>query len=124
MARTVEHFGPPDILVNNAGIFVAADSLELTDDEWQRCMSVDLEAVWWLTRAVLPHMIDRGGAIVNIASTHSYLIVPGCCPYPLAKHARGRAPPHRTHRPARGPTTSVLTALAIVARRPSSLRRR
>ena len=85
--QTVAGFGPPDILVNNAGIFVADDPLELTEDEWQRCMSVDLEAVWWLTRAVLPHMIDRGGAILNIASTHSYLIVPGCFPYPVAKHA-------------------------------------
>ena len=87
VARTVEHYGPPDILVNNAGIFVASDPLELTPDEWQRCMSVDLEGVWWATRAVLPHMIDRGGAVINIASTHSYLIVPGCFPYPVAKHA-------------------------------------
>jgi NAD(P)-dependent dehydrogenase (short-subunit alcohol dehydrogenase family) len=87
VARTVESYGPPDILVNNAGIFVADDPLALTEDEWRRCMSVDLEAVWWLTREVLPHMIDRGGAIVNIASTQSYLIVPGCFPYPVAKHA-------------------------------------
>ena len=87
VARTVDHYGPPDILVNNAGIFVADDPLELTEDEWQRCMSVDLEAVWWLTREVLPHMIDRGGAVINIASTHSYMIVPGCFPYPVAKHA-------------------------------------
>jgi NAD(P)-dependent dehydrogenase (short-subunit alcohol dehydrogenase family) len=87
VARTVEHFGPPDILVNNAGIFVAADPLKLTDEQWQRTMSVDLEGVWWLTREVLPHMIDRGGAVINIASTHSSLIVPGCFPYPVAKHA-------------------------------------
>jgi len=87
VARTVEHYGPPDILVNNAGIFVADDPLELTEEAWQRTMSVDLEGVWWLTREVLPHMIDRGGAIVSIASTHSYLIVPGCFPYPVAKHA-------------------------------------
>ena len=50
-------------------------------------MSVDLEGVWWLTREVLPHMLDRGGAVINIASTHSFLIVPGCFPYPVAKHA-------------------------------------
>ena len=87
VADTVAHFGPPDILVNNAGIFVADDPLELTPEQWQRCMSVDLEAVWWLSREVLPYMIDRGGAIINIASTHAFLIVPGCFPYPVAKHA-------------------------------------
>jgi NAD(P)-dependent dehydrogenase (short-subunit alcohol dehydrogenase family) len=87
VAATVAHYGPPDILVNNAGIFVADDPLELTPEQWQRCMSVDLEAVWWLSREVLPFMIDRGGAIINIASTHAFLIVPGCFPYPVAKHA-------------------------------------
>jgi len=86
VTRTVEHYGPPDILVNNAGIFVAEDPLELTPDDWQRCMAVDLEGVWWACRAVLPHMIDRGGAIINIASTHSSGIIPGCFPYPVAKH--------------------------------------
>jgi NAD(P)-dependent dehydrogenase (short-subunit alcohol dehydrogenase family) len=87
VARTVAAYGPPDILVNNAGIFVAEDPLELTEADWQRTMSVDLEGVWWLTREVLPHMLDRGGAVINIASTHSLLIVPGCFPYPVAKHA-------------------------------------
>jgi len=87
VALTVEHYGQPDILVNNAGIFVAGDPLELTSEQWQRCMSVDLEGAWWASRAVLPHLIDRGGAIINIASSHSFLIVPGCFPYPVAKHA-------------------------------------
>lgn len=87
VARTVAAYGPPDILVNNAGIFVADDPLQLSEDDWRRTMSVDLEGVWWLTREVLPHMLDRGGAVINIASTHSVLIVPGCFPYPVAKHA-------------------------------------
>lgn len=87
VSATVDAYGPPDILVNNAGIFVADDPLALTEEEWQRCMRVDLEGVWWLTREVLPHMVDRRGAIINIASTHSFLIVPGCFPYPVAKHA-------------------------------------
>jgi NAD(P)-dependent dehydrogenase (short-subunit alcohol dehydrogenase family) len=87
VARTVDHFGPPDILVNNAGVFVSDDPLELTEDDWNRTMNIDLDGVWWLTREVLPHMLDRGGAVINIASTHSYLIVPGCFPYPVAKHA-------------------------------------
>ena len=72
VARTVEAYGPPDILVNNTGIFVADDPLELSEDDWQRTMSVDLEGVWWLTREVLPHMLERGGAVINMASRHSF----------------------------------------------------
>ena len=86
LARTLEHFGAPDILVNNAGISVFVDPLEATPEDWRRCLSIDLDAAWWMCKAVLPHMLDRGGAIINIASTHSFAIVPGCFPYPVAKH--------------------------------------
>ena len=80
-------FGPASILINNAGISVFADPLKLTDDEWKKCMSVDLEGVWYCTRAVLPGMLDQGiGSIVNIASIHSFQIIKGCFPYPVAKH--------------------------------------
>ena len=81
-------FGTPDILVNNAGINVFGDPLATTDQDWRRCMSVDLEGVWHCARAVLPGMIDAGrGSIINIASTHSFEIIRGCFPYPVAKHA-------------------------------------
>ena len=87
VAGTVEAFGPPSILVNNAGIAVFDDPLTLTREQWERCFSVDLEAAWWLSQAVLPHMLEAGhGSIVNIASSHSFQIIPGCFPYPVAKH--------------------------------------
>ncbi len=87
VAGTVEAFGPPSILVNNAGIAVFEDPLKLDREQWERCFRVDLEAVWWLSQAVLPHMLEAGhGAIVNIASSHSFQIIPGCFPYPVAKH--------------------------------------
>ena len=80
-------FGPIDILVNNAGINVFHEPLETTDAEWTRCMAVDLDGVWRMSRAVLPAMREHGGgAIVNIASAHSFSIIPGCFPYPVAKH--------------------------------------
>jgi NAD(P)-dependent dehydrogenase (short-subunit alcohol dehydrogenase family) len=85
--RTVAAFGPPSILVNNAGIAVFDDPLELTEDQWRRCFAVDLDAAWWCSRAVLPHMLAAGrGSIVNIASNHSFQIIAGCFPYPVAKH--------------------------------------
>jgi NAD(P)-dependent dehydrogenase (short-subunit alcohol dehydrogenase family) len=91
LERTVEHavdsFGPPTTLVNNAGIAVFEDPLKLTPEQWQRCFSVDLDAAWWASQAVLPHMLAAGGGcIVNIASVHSFHIIPGCFPYPIAKH--------------------------------------
>ncbi|MFL9870465.1 SDR family oxidoreductase [Paraburkholderia megapolitana] len=80
-------FGPLDILVNNAGINVFCDPLTMTDEDWRRCFAVDLDGVWNGCRAVLPGMVERGaGSIVNIASTHAFKIIPGCFPYPVAKH--------------------------------------
>ena len=88
VAETTERWGAPDILVNNAGINVFADPLASTEADWRRCLSVDLDGVWHCCRAVLPGMLDAGrGAIVNIASAHSFKIIPGCFPYPVAKHA-------------------------------------
>jgi NAD(P)-dependent dehydrogenase (short-subunit alcohol dehydrogenase family) len=85
--RAVEQLGPPDILVNNAGIAVFNEPLQLTNEEWRRCFAVDLDGVWYCTRAVLPYLLEKGkGSIVNIASVHSFQIIPHCFPYPVAKH--------------------------------------
>jgi NAD(P)-dependent dehydrogenase (short-subunit alcohol dehydrogenase family) len=80
--------GPIDIIVNNAGINVFRDPLTMTEEDWRRCMAVDLEGALHTTRAALPAMIARrAGSIVNIASVHGFSIIPGCFPYPVAKHA-------------------------------------
>jgi NAD(P)-dependent dehydrogenase (short-subunit alcohol dehydrogenase family) len=88
VADAATRFGPPDVLVNNAGINVFNDPLKLTAEQWARCMTVDLEGVWNCCQAVLPHMLALGrGSIVNIASVHSFQIIPHTFPYPVAKHA-------------------------------------
>lgn len=87
VADTCDRFGRIDVLVNNAGINVFHTPLETSDDEWRRCMAVELEGVWRMCRAVLPAMLrQNGGSIVNIASSHSFTIIPGTFPYPIAKH--------------------------------------
>ena len=81
------HFGRIDGLVNNAGINVFADPLKMSEGDWARCMAVNLEGAWHMIRAVLPDMLQAGkGSVVNIASTHAFAIIPGCFPYPVAKH--------------------------------------
>ena len=87
-AETVRLLGGIDVLVNNAGANVFHAPLEMPDGEWERCLKLDLEAAWLCAKAALPHMLEAGGgAIVNIASTHSFKIIPHTFPYPVAKHA-------------------------------------
>jgi NAD(P)-dependent dehydrogenase (short-subunit alcohol dehydrogenase family) len=86
--RVITDAGGIDILVNNAGANVFFEPLDMPEDAWKRCMDLDLEAAWTCSRAVLPAMLSQGaGAIVNIASAHSFKIIPHCFPYPVAKHA-------------------------------------
>mgnify|MGYP001809785129 CR=1 FL=1 len=80
-------FGPISILVNNAGIAVFDTPEELSLADWRRCMAVDLDGAWLCARAVLPAMrAARRGAIVNIASVHSFQVLKGAFPYGVAKH--------------------------------------
>jgi NAD(P)-dependent dehydrogenase (short-subunit alcohol dehydrogenase family) len=87
VASTLDHFAGIDILINNAGANVFAEPLQLSDSEWERCFELDLKAAWTVAKAVLPAMLSQGaGSIVNIASVHGHKIIPGCFPYPVAKH--------------------------------------
>jgi NAD(P)-dependent dehydrogenase (short-subunit alcohol dehydrogenase family) len=87
-AETIRLLGGIDVLVNNAGANVFHAPLEMPEGEWERCLKLDLEAAWLCAKAALPSMLEAGGgAIVNIASTHSFKIIPHTFPYPVAKHA-------------------------------------
>jgi NAD(P)-dependent dehydrogenase (short-subunit alcohol dehydrogenase family) len=85
--ETVSSLGAPNVLVNNAGIIVFGEPLATTEDDWRRCMAVDLDGAWHCAKAVLPHMLEaREGAIINIASNHAERVIRGTFPYPVAKH--------------------------------------
>lgn len=65
----IQHFGRIDALVNNAGIAIFKPMLEVTLEDWQRVMAVNLTGPFLMTQAVAPAMRDQGGgAIVNITS--------------------------------------------------------
>lgn len=88
VARAGEEIGTINALINNAGVNVFAEPLETSDEDWNRCFDINLKGAWNCCKAVLPGMIDAGGgAILNIASTHAFTIIPHTFPYPLAKHA-------------------------------------
>ncbi|MFJ6328752.1 MULTISPECIES: SDR family oxidoreductase [unclassified Rhizobium] len=83
-----DELGALNALINNAGVNVFAEPLATSDAEWQRCFDINLKGAWNCCKAVLPGLIEQGGgAILNIASTHAFTIIPHTFPYPLAKHA-------------------------------------
>lgn len=74
VSHAVEHIktdlGPIDILINNAGTAKFGGFLELSPEEWENIIRVNLMGVYNVTRAVLPEMIERKiGDIINISST-------------------------------------------------------
>lgn len=85
-----ERFGNIDILVNNAGGGAVPDHrsfIEMDDQCWFDNINVHLNAVWYCTKAVLPHMVQRGyGRVINIASVGGLMGMPKLGAYAAAKH--------------------------------------
>lgn len=68
--KALAEFKTIDILINNAGIAAFGKFLELEPKEWERIIQVNLMGTYYVTRAVLPNMIERQtGDIINISST-------------------------------------------------------
>jgi len=74
--RTVEQFGRLDIGVNNAGICVLQGLTETSDEQWRRVMSVNLDGVFYCSRAEARQMIalDIQGSIINMASMSGLIV--------------------------------------------------
>lgn len=70
VAKALNEFGTIDILINNAGIAAFGKFLDLEPTDWERIIQVNLMGTYYVTRAVLPNMIERqSGDIINISST-------------------------------------------------------
>jgi NAD(P)-dependent dehydrogenase (short-subunit alcohol dehydrogenase family) len=69
VADVIEAHGQLDVLVNNAGITIDRTVLKMTDEDWYKVIAVNLSGAFFMSQAVLPHMIERGvGRIINISS--------------------------------------------------------
>lgn len=83
---TLAEFGKCDILVNNAGIEMTAFYEEQPEDEIARVIDVNLTSAMLLTRAILPHMLERKtGHVVNVASLAGKVPMPYSVPYSASK---------------------------------------
>jgi len=88
ISEAVDKMGGVDILINNAGIIPRGNILETTDDMWFSALDVNLTAVFYLCRAVIPHMQKSGGgAIVNTSSVWGVYPGPGHVAYCTSKGA-------------------------------------
>src|SRR5919106_4670814 len=85
--RALGELGRLDILVNNAAWQDSGDRLEeVTADQWRRIFRTNIEAMFHLTKAALPHL-ERGGAIINTSSIQAYSPSPELLPYATTKGA-------------------------------------
>ena len=89
VAEAATAFGGLDGVVNCAGIYPTGKRLEeLSDDEWDRTIAVNLTAIFRVCRAAIPLVrAAGGGSIVNIASVHAVATVPGVPAYAATKAA-------------------------------------
>lgn len=85
--RTVEAFGQIDILVNNAAHQNTFESLEeIPDDEWELTLATNISAMFYITKAAIPHMKD-GSAIINTSSVNADTPSPQLLAYATTKGA-------------------------------------
>ena len=81
-----DRFGTIDILVNNAGINIRGPILELSDEQWQTVLDINLSGPFYYCRAAGAVMVERGfGRVINLGSTLSSISIAGRTPYASSK---------------------------------------
>lgn len=86
--EVLDHMGQVDILVNNAGIYIGGSLVDEQEGALEKMIDTNLYSAYHLTRALLPHMIQRGsGHIFNMCSVASLFAYPNGGSYSISKFA-------------------------------------
>jgi len=88
----IEQFGQCDILLNNAGIIARGSILDVSTEDFDRVLAVNLRGSFLLSRAVAQHMVERGihGSIINMSSTNAVVTIPDQLAYATSKGGVGQ----------------------------------
>jgi NAD(P)-dependent dehydrogenase (short-subunit alcohol dehydrogenase family) len=86
-----EKLGGVHVLINNAGYGTSKPFIEMSRDEWQAVLDVNLTGAFLAAQAAARRMIDQGtgGAIINVTSVHEHIPLSGSAPYTASKHGLG-----------------------------------
>jgi NAD(P)-dependent dehydrogenase (short-subunit alcohol dehydrogenase family) len=85
VAQAVAAGGRLNVLVNCAGVWVEGPSWEMTEDQWDRTLDVNLKGTFFACRAAIPHLLRTEGCIVNLSSDSGLAGNPGCAIYNASK---------------------------------------
>ena len=91
IAKALDLHGQIDILVNNAGIIVSGDFLDISEDDFDRVIDINLKGSFLVGQAVAKHMVEnvkagnKPGTIINMSSVNAVFAIPNQVPYSVSK---------------------------------------